>query len=245
MAKKMSSPRGQTPAKITKGAQAAEGQCAAGTACMAPESADLAISTHRCWGCGLRVHSAILCGKNLEELILDNPHLVGRPLPSGRIIKVDAANERRCVCFTCIGKMVADENSNINNGVNPIERGELRDSESTAAQQTHKKSSLGAGGLINTDSEDSESPEEGTHFKSASEETTNTNQPTSAVPLSALPRSHIQLDGLRYSKADIQNVTGNILSVEDAWLDDVCMQIWMAVLQKKPNDSVELVFVTP
>ena len=43
-------------------------ECAAGTACTAPSSVDLATSPHRCWGCGLRVHSSVLCGKSLEVL---------------------------------------------------------------------------------------------------------------------------------------------------------------------------------
>ena len=41
--------------------------CAAGTACTAPSSEDLATLPHRCWGCGLRVHSSVLCGKIKSE----------------------------------------------------------------------------------------------------------------------------------------------------------------------------------
>jgi hypothetical protein len=45
-----------------------------------------------------------LCGKSLDVLLVDEPYLVGRPLPGGRIISECADNETHCVCFTCIGK---------------------------------------------------------------------------------------------------------------------------------------------
>jgi hypothetical protein len=109
-------------------------KCATGMACTAPNTADLAASTHRCWGCGLRVHSSILCGKSLKDLLIDQPCLVGRPLPGGRVISEGADNETHCMCFTCIGKMKTAEcvdvavafqpaakKENIVNGNNPIE----------------------------------------------------------------------------------------------------------------------------
>ncbi len=107
-----------------------ENICAAGAACTAHKSADLDASTHRCYGCGLKVHSSILCGKSLDTLFIDQPSLVGRTLPGGRVISdVGADNEMHCVCLTCIGKMTtagcmdvaAAGKENIVNGSNPIE----------------------------------------------------------------------------------------------------------------------------
>jgi hypothetical protein len=105
-----------------------ENICAAGAACMAHESADLAASTYHCCGCGLKVHSLTLCGKSLDNLLIDQPCLVGRTLPGGRVISEGADNETHCVCFTCIGKMTAAGHvdvtaagkENIVNGSNPI-----------------------------------------------------------------------------------------------------------------------------
>jgi hypothetical protein len=82
-----------------------ENICAAGAACTAHESADLAASTHCCCGCGLKVHSSTLCGKSLDTLLIDQPCLVGHTLPGGRVISEGADNEMHCMCFTCIGKM--------------------------------------------------------------------------------------------------------------------------------------------
>jgi hypothetical protein len=56
-------------------------RCAAWATCLAPQGADLFSSTHRCWGCRLREHSSILCGKSLGLLLIDHPCLVGPPLP--------------------------------------------------------------------------------------------------------------------------------------------------------------------
>ena len=67
--------------------------CAAGAACTAHESADLAALTHRCCGCGLKVHSSTLCGKSLDTLLIDQPCLVGCTLPGGRVISEDPDNE--------------------------------------------------------------------------------------------------------------------------------------------------------
>jgi hypothetical protein len=42
-------------------------ECAAGIACTSPQGrADLSGCTHRCWGCGGRVHSLFFCGMSLE-----------------------------------------------------------------------------------------------------------------------------------------------------------------------------------
>ena len=102
---------------------------AAGAARTAHEFADLAASTHHCCGCGLKVHSSILCGKSLDTLLIDQPCLVGRTLPGGRVISEGTDNEMHSVCFTCIGKMTtagcvdvaAAGKENIVNGSNPIE----------------------------------------------------------------------------------------------------------------------------
>jgi hypothetical protein len=82
-----------------------ENICAAGVAYTAHKSADLAASTHHCCGCGLKVHSSTLCEKSLLTLLIDQPCLVGRTLPGGRVISEGADNETHCVYFTCIGKM--------------------------------------------------------------------------------------------------------------------------------------------
>ncbi len=70
-----------------------------------------------------------LCGKSIDTLLIDQPCLVGRTLPGGRVISEGADNEMHCVCFTCIGKMTAAgrmdvaaaRKENIVNGSNPIE----------------------------------------------------------------------------------------------------------------------------
>ena len=74
-------------------------ECAAGIACTSPQGpADLSGCTHRCWGCGGRVHSLIFCGMSLERLLCDNPLLIGHQLPNGHIMAEDSDNERRCIC---------------------------------------------------------------------------------------------------------------------------------------------------
>jgi hypothetical protein len=135
-----------------------ENICAAGAACTAHKSADLAASTHRCYGCGLKVHSSILCGKSLDTLLIDQPSLVGHTLPGGRVISDEGAdNEMHCVCFTCIGKMTtagcvgvdfaAAGKENIVDGSNPIENCSWDDVAVTttltnAASRTKKGESL-------------------------------------------------------------------------------------------------------
>ena len=58
----------------------------------------------------------VLRGKSLDAILVAQPHLVGLLLPGGRIIKEDADNEMRCVCFTCIGKMTAEERAEMVTG---------------------------------------------------------------------------------------------------------------------------------
>jgi hypothetical protein len=85
------------------------------------------VSTHSCYGCRLKVHSALWCGKRLDTLLNEKPYLVGRALPGGRVLHdIGADNEMHCVCFTCIGKLPAgyDEDSN-NEG-----KGTLRNTDS-------------------------------------------------------------------------------------------------------------------
>jgi hypothetical protein len=83
-------------------------ECAAGIACTSPQGpADLSGCTHRCWGCGGRVHSLIFCGMSLERLLCDNPLLIGHQLPNGHIMAEDSDNERRCICHSCITNLSA------------------------------------------------------------------------------------------------------------------------------------------
>ena len=90
-------------------------RCAAGFECKAPDDADLDRSSHHCYGCGVKVHSALWCGKRLDTLLNEKPFLAGRALPGGRVLHdMGADNEMHCVCFTCLGKLPAgyDESSN-------------------------------------------------------------------------------------------------------------------------------------
>jgi hypothetical protein len=115
-----------------------QSKCAAGNACKAHPGADLAASSHHCVGCCFKVHSAVLCGATLDEVVVNYPHLVGRQLSGGRVIAKGADdNEIRCLCFSCIEYMskttvpvgislVAAEKENIiahpNSSSNPIEK---------------------------------------------------------------------------------------------------------------------------
>jgi len=47
--------------------------CAAGTQCKAPPSANLADSPHSCWGCNKKIHSSLLCGEPILNLLSNNP----------------------------------------------------------------------------------------------------------------------------------------------------------------------------
>ena len=47
--------------------------CAAGTLCKAPSGANLAESPHSCWGCNKKIHSSVLCGDSILNLLSNNP----------------------------------------------------------------------------------------------------------------------------------------------------------------------------
>jgi hypothetical protein len=76
--------------------------CAAGTQCKAPPSANLADSPHSCWGCNKKIHSSILCGESILNLLSKKSSYIGRSLSNGRLIQEDDNNETRALCFTCI-----------------------------------------------------------------------------------------------------------------------------------------------
>jgi len=76
--------------------------CAAGTQCKAPPSANLEDSPHSCWGCNKKIHSSLLCGESILNLLLNNPSYIGRSLSNGRLIQEDDNNETRALCFKCI-----------------------------------------------------------------------------------------------------------------------------------------------
>ena len=83
-----------------------QSKCAAGNVCKAHPGADLAASSHHCVGCCFKVHSAVLCGATLDEVVVNYPHLVGSRLSGGRVIAKGADdNEIRCLCFSCIEYM--------------------------------------------------------------------------------------------------------------------------------------------
>ena len=63
--------------------------CAARTRCLAHEGASLDMSTHHCVGCGLKIHSAALCGQSLLNLVANYPEFVGFQLAGGRKIVQD------------------------------------------------------------------------------------------------------------------------------------------------------------
>jgi hypothetical protein len=80
-------------------------ECAAGTMCRAPTDAILPNSTHTCRGCSKKIHSALLCGSSLSEMIITNPSVVGSKLKNGHIIEEDNDNKTRSICFTCMGPL--------------------------------------------------------------------------------------------------------------------------------------------
>ena len=82
--------------------------CAAGIACTSPQGPeDLSGCFHRCWVCGGRVHSLLLCGMSLESFLCDNPLLIGHQLPNGKVMKKDSDSETRCVCHSCVTNLLA------------------------------------------------------------------------------------------------------------------------------------------
>jgi hypothetical protein len=47
--------------------------CAAGTQCKAPSGANVADSPHSCWGCNKKLHSSVLCGDSILNVLSNNP----------------------------------------------------------------------------------------------------------------------------------------------------------------------------
>jgi hypothetical protein len=87
--------------------------CAAGEACRAHDGATIANSGHRCLECGQKIHSALLCGMSLSQIVTTYPHLrhhVLRSSRNDRCIGEDNADEVNGVCFTCIEKMKVGTN---------------------------------------------------------------------------------------------------------------------------------------
>ena len=80
--------------------------CAAGTQCKAPPSANLADSPHSCWGCNKKIHSSLLCGESILNLLSNTPSYIGRSLSNGCLIQEDENNETRALCFKCIALLL-------------------------------------------------------------------------------------------------------------------------------------------
>ncbi len=57
--------------------------CAAGTQCKAPPSANLADSPHSCWGCNKKIHSSIWCGESILNRLSKSLSYIGRSLSNG------------------------------------------------------------------------------------------------------------------------------------------------------------------
>ena len=89
--------------------------CAAGKACRAHHGANIADSSHRCLQCGQKIHSALLCGMSISQIVTKYPHLRGHKLRSSRndrrIVEDDNDEDMNGVCFTCIEKMTVGTNS--------------------------------------------------------------------------------------------------------------------------------------
>jgi hypothetical protein len=80
-------------------------ECAARNNCCAPTEFKLANSSHHCWGCNKKIHSALLCGSSMSDLIVNNPSAVSISLHNGNIIAVGDDNETRAICFRCLGPL--------------------------------------------------------------------------------------------------------------------------------------------
>jgi len=80
--------------------------CAAGTLCKAPSGANLAESPHSCWGCSKKIHSSVLCGDSILNLLSNNPSFIGISLNNVRIIEQDDNNETCALCFRCIALLL-------------------------------------------------------------------------------------------------------------------------------------------
>jgi hypothetical protein len=79
--------------------------CAAGTLCKAPSGANLAESPHSCWGCNKKIHSSVLRGDSILNLLSNHPSFIGMSLNNERIIEQDDNNKTRALCFTCIAPL--------------------------------------------------------------------------------------------------------------------------------------------
>ena len=55
-------------------------ECAAGKKCPAPTESGHANSPYNCWGCNKKIHSALLCGSSISDLIFKNPSVAGMRL---------------------------------------------------------------------------------------------------------------------------------------------------------------------
>lgn len=89
--------------------------CAAGKACRAHHGANIADSGHQCLECGQKIHSALLCGMSISQIVTKYPHLSGHKLRSSRndrrIVEDNNDEDMNGVCFTCIEKMTVGTNS--------------------------------------------------------------------------------------------------------------------------------------
>ncbi len=79
--------------------------CAAGTQCKAPSGANIADSPHSCWGCNKKIHSSVLCGDSVLNLLSNNPSFIGMALNNRRIIEQDDNNKTPTHCFRCIAPL--------------------------------------------------------------------------------------------------------------------------------------------
>ena len=86
-------------------------RCAAGDSCKAPPALNLELSTHHCKACGKKIHSSLLCGMNIDDVIMKHPELVGRKLLGGRMIVQANDNELHGICFTCLDRMTKESNA--------------------------------------------------------------------------------------------------------------------------------------
>ncbi len=80
--------------------------CAAGTQCKAPSGENLAESPHSCWGCNKKIHSSVLCGDYILNLLSVNPSFIGMLLNNECIIEQDDNNEARALCFRCFAPLL-------------------------------------------------------------------------------------------------------------------------------------------
>ncbi len=79
-------------------------ECATRKNFQAPTELRLANSSHHCWGCNKKIHSTLLRGSLMSDLIVNNPSAVGISLHNGNIIAV-GDNKTRGICFTCLAPL--------------------------------------------------------------------------------------------------------------------------------------------